>query len=329
MSQSQISKDIIEGTRYFVRLVEQGSYSAVKNYYLVELNTIKAKIEILEKYLNIKLIQNIQNKISATTNGMKYYYSCSQLLKEFENTISSIKHNGFKEKPSLKILGSPIFIQNMIDEVIPSLEELGVQNCNYILNDYLLDSLSGFEYQLDKYDVIQLYTKHLDYIASDDWIVCSTLDSANIKAKIYASNDFIKRNDLNEGINNLQNMPLIFNNYDFTYRILNYIHNDKKYDFAFDNVKYVVDNQLHKTKLIQKGLGIGFMPTIHAESQSLQEKNISAIDNVDAFFYIEPQLILINKNSKFLKELVNTIRPVVKSWIDKASLIDDKTYKQA
>lgn len=61
MSQSQISKDIIEGTRYFVRLVEQGSYSAVKNYYLVELNTIKAKIEILEKYLNIKLIQNIQN----------------------------------------------------------------------------------------------------------------------------------------------------------------------------------------------------------------------------------------------------------------------------
>ena len=35
--QTQISKDIIEGTRYFIKLVELGSYSAVKNLYAVEL----------------------------------------------------------------------------------------------------------------------------------------------------------------------------------------------------------------------------------------------------------------------------------------------------
>jgi hypothetical protein len=70
--QTQISKDIIEGTRYFIKLVELGSYSAVKNLYAVELNTIKAKLELVEKYLDIKLIQNIQNKISPTANGVKY-----------------------------------------------------------------------------------------------------------------------------------------------------------------------------------------------------------------------------------------------------------------
>jgi hypothetical protein len=57
--QTEISKDIIEGTRYFIKLVELGSYSAVKNLYAVELNTIKAKLELVEKYLDIKLIQNI------------------------------------------------------------------------------------------------------------------------------------------------------------------------------------------------------------------------------------------------------------------------------
>jgi hypothetical protein len=31
--QAQISKDIIEGTRYFIKLVELGSYSGVKNFY--------------------------------------------------------------------------------------------------------------------------------------------------------------------------------------------------------------------------------------------------------------------------------------------------------
>lgn len=323
-TQSEINKDIIEGTRYFVKLVEQGSFSAVKNYYMVELNTIKAKIEMLEKYLDIKLIQNIQNKISATTNGIKYYHSCNQILKDFENTIKGIKHNGFKEKPSLKFLGSPVFIQNMIDEVIPLLDDSGVQNCSYSLNDYLLDSMSGFEYQLDKYDVIHLYTKNIDYISSDDWIVCSTLDSANIKANIYASKEFIEKHDLNNNLNALQNAPLIFNNYDFTYRLLSYISKGEKYDFAFENIKYIVDNQMHKAKLIQKGLGIGFMPNVHAESLLSAEKNVAPINNVEAFFYIEPQLILINKNSKFLKELLDAIRPIVKGWIDKASIISEE-----
>ncbi|MGQ4006609.1 hypothetical protein QIW49_09075 [Francisellaceae bacterium CB300] len=78
---------------------------------------------------------------------------------------------------------------------------------------------------------------------------------------------------------------------------------------------------MHKAKLIQKGLGIGVMPLVHAKSISLYEKNISAIDDVQASFHIEPQLILIKKDSKYLKELVNVIRPVVNSWVDKAKIL--------
>ena len=318
---TQINKDIIEGTRYFIKLVELGSYSGVKNFYAVELNTIKAKLETVEKYLDIKLIQNIQNKIKPTANGIKYYHSCNQIYKDLEKTISGIKHNGFKEKQSLKFLGSPLFIQGVIDSIIPELENIGVNDCNYMLNDYLLDSMSGFEYQLDKYDVILIYTKNMDYISSDDWIVCSTFDSANIEAPLYASNEFIEKHDLNNNLSKIQELPIIFTDYDFTYRLLNYIHSNETYKLPFDNIKYVVDNQLHKAKLVQKGLGIGFMPIVHAESIAIEDKNISVIEGVQAYFHIEPQLVLINKDSKYLKELINTIRPVVNSWIDKATVI--------
>ena len=85
----------------------------------------------------------------------------------------------------------------------------------------------------------------------------------------------------------------------------------------------MVDNQLHKAKLIQKGLGIGFMPAVHAKALSLEDKNISAIGDVQAHFHIEPQLILINKDSKYLKELLNTIRPVVNGWIEKSTFINE------
>ena len=78
---------------------------------------------------------------------------------------------------------------------------------------------------------------------------------------------------------------------------------------------------MHKAKLIQKGLGIGVMPLVHTKSISLYEKNISAIDNVQASFYVEAQLILIKKDSKYLKELVNVIRPVVNSWVNKAKIL--------
>ena len=129
------NKEVIEGTRYFIKIVELGSYSAVKNNCGVELNTIKAKIEVLEKYLDIKLIQNIQNKISPTANGFKYYHSCNEVVKDLEMTISGIKHNGFNERATLRILGSPIFIQSVIDLVIPKLEESKLTNNSYTLND--------------------------------------------------------------------------------------------------------------------------------------------------------------------------------------------------
>nr|WP_234384277.1 hypothetical protein [Francisella noatunensis] len=108
---SGINKDIIEATRYFLKLVELGSYSSVKKYYSVELNTIKNKIDALEKYLDLKLIRNVQNRISPTSDRMKYFHSCNKLVTDLENTIHNVKQSGFRQRQSIKVLGTPLFIK--------------------------------------------------------------------------------------------------------------------------------------------------------------------------------------------------------------------------
>ena len=63
------------------------------------------------------------------------------------------------------------------------------------------------------------------------------------------------------------------------------------------------------------------MPVVHAKSLSLEDNNISAIENIQASYHIEPQLVLIKKDSKYLKELVNVIRPIVNGWVNKVKVL--------
>ncbi|MBF9009338.1 LysR family transcriptional regulator, partial [Francisella tularensis] len=89
-----VDKNVIEGTRYFISLVELGSYTAVKNLYSVEINTVRSKLELLEKYLGVKLVQPNSNKIEITRDGKKYYASCHRLYTDLENSILSSKYKG-------------------------------------------------------------------------------------------------------------------------------------------------------------------------------------------------------------------------------------------
>ncbi|MFV9930884.1 MAG: hypothetical protein AB8V03_02610 [Francisella endosymbiont of Hyalomma asiaticum] len=58
-----VDKNVIEETRYFISLVELGYNTSAKNLYSVEINTVRNKLELLEKYLGVKLLQPNSNKI--------------------------------------------------------------------------------------------------------------------------------------------------------------------------------------------------------------------------------------------------------------------------
>ncbi|WP_150467238.1 LysR family transcriptional regulator [Francisella sp. SYW-9] len=308
---SIISKDIIEATRYFLKLVELGSYSSVKKYYGVELNTIKNKIEVLESFLDIKLIRNVQNRISPTADGMKYYHSCNKTFKDLEDTIQNVKQSGFRERKSIKILGTPLFLKIVIDFVLPQIQEINDESFNFALDSYQIDNLNGSQYQFDSYSVIQIFTKHLEHLDLDDWIVCSSVDAIKLPAYIYGNKNLIK--DMHNNPQRIIESPVVFNKYDFSLGVTEFKHGAETYKFNLDNVKYTVDNEIQKANIIKSENVIGFMPKFYHNTVLRDYDNIAKVEGVEIEFPLEPHLVLVYKHSKYKDELIN----IVRSGIDK------------
>ncbi|QIV96753.1 DNA-binding transcriptional LysR family regulator [Allofrancisella inopinata] len=308
------SKDIIEATRYFIKVVELGSYSSVKKFYNVELNTIKSKIDILENYLGVKLIQNIHNRITPTKNGVKYFHSCSKIYKDLESTIDSVKNNGFKERRAIRILGSPLSIKVTIDRVIPKLNQDSTSNLRFTLDNYALNHLDGKEYQFETYDVILINTKHLEHIDLNDWIICKSVNTAKLPALIYGDKNFIK--DLHNEPQKVLETDLVFNRYDWDHNIFNFIHKEdaednhqnKTYRFNPNKIKYLVSNEVQKSNIIKKENVIGFMPKFYYDSLMKDSEYIDFIRGFEVDFHIESFLVLVYKYSKHKDKLVEAFR---------------------
>lgn len=303
---SAINKDIIEATRYFLKIVELGSYSSVKKFYNVELNTIKNKIEILENYLDIKLLRNVQNRISPTSDGMKYFHSCNKIFTDMENTITNVKRSGFRERQSIKILGSPLFIKLIIDSALPQIQKINNDSFSFALDSYQIDNLNGSQYQFDSYSVIQIFNKHLEFLDLYDWIVCSSVDAVKLPGFLYAKKDVAEK--MHNNPEAILNTPLVFNRYDFTLGITELKVNGKAYRFNLDNVRYTVDNEIQKANLLKSENVLGFMPQFYYYTVLNKADNIEKIQGVEIDFPIEPHLILIYKHSKYKDQLLDIVR---------------------
>lgn len=303
---SIINKDVIEATRYFLKIVELGSYSSVKKFYNVELNTIKNKVEALETYLDIKLLRNVQNRISPTSDGMKYFHSCNKIFKDLESTIQNVKQSGFRERQSIKILGSPLFIKVIIDLALPQIQQINNESFNFALDSYQIDNLNGSQYQFDSYSVLQIFNKHLEFLDLDDWIVCSSVDAVKIPAYLYANKDII--DSLQNNPEEIVNTPLVFNRYDFTLGVSEFKIDGNAYKFNLDNVKYTVDNEIQKANLLKSEKVIGFMPQFYYDAVLKDSDAVKKIDRVEIEYPLEPHLILIYKHSKYKNELLNIVR---------------------
>ncbi|AIT09669.1 LysR family transcriptional regulator [Candidatus Francisella endociliophora] len=305
-----INKDIIEATRYFLKIVELGSYSSVKKFYNVELNTIKNKVEALETYLDIKLLRNIQNRISPTSDGMKYFHSCNKIFKDMENTITNVKRSGFRQRQSIKVLGSPLFIKVIIDLALPQIQQINEDSFNFALDSYQIDNLNGSQYQFDSYSVIQIFNKHLEFLDLDDWIVCSSVDAVKIPAYLYAHKDIAE--NLHNNPEEILNTSLVFNRYDFTLGITEFKNKNKIYKFNLDNVKYTVDNEIQKANLLKSEKVVSFMPQFYYDAVLKESDVVEKIEGVEIDYPLEPHLILVYKHSKYKNELLNIVRTGLK-----------------
>ncbi|QLE78374.1 LysR family transcriptional regulator [Francisella sp. Scap27] len=305
-----IRKDIIEATRYFSKLVELGSYSAVKSYYDIQINTVKNKIELLEDYLDLKLTKPENNRILPTDEGLKFYHSCKEQLKGLENAIINVKDNGFEQREALKILGTSLFLRMLINNVLPDIRKISKKPLNIYLNSYLNHDLNGREYNLDSYSIIEIYENDLQYIDLDRWIICYSVDDVIIPAHIYGKKDFVEQ--FHNSPKELLKANMIYHDYDFNLKKVKSLYDNSLYKLNRDKVVYIANTDSQKIPVLMNDNVLTIMSEYCYETLVSDFSNIKKVEGFEIDYPVESHMILVNRSSPYKRELIDIIRSGVK-----------------
>ncbi|AIT08925.1 hypothetical protein LO80_02305 [Candidatus Francisella endociliophora] len=305
-----INKDIIEATRYFAKIVELGSYSGVKNFYNVQINTIKSKLEILEKKVNIKLLKNENNRILPTELGLKFYHSCNSHLKGLESAINRVKDNGFEYRESIKVLGPPLFLSLLISRGLSKIQSLSNDKFNVYLDTYKSDSIREKKYNLETYSVVHIFERYLKYIDLDNWLICYNVDEKIIPAYFYCNKDLADK--LDNSLDNLLDTELVLHHYDFTIKEFRAVSDNSHYKLNRNKVVYITNTEAQKVEVLQNDNVVGLMPEYHYEALANNQK-IRKIEGFEIDYLVEPHYILVNINSPYKKQLLEIIRDGMKN----------------
>ena len=295
-----VDRNIIEGTRYFISLVELGSYTAVKNFYSVEINTVRSKLEILEAFLGVKLTQANSNKIDITRDGMKYYSTCHRLYTDLESSILSAKHRGIDNLSYIRVFGTRTFINYLLQ----NLHEIDKnKNYTFTFDSYLLYQSNTYFYQLNNYDIAIITSKDLDKIDQDRWIICANIDSANLPSRVYAGEELIKKYDLDNKPKNIHKVPFVFRRDAINDQNLNFKFDNDDSHFLIKNVRYIVEDDDQKIKLIQNNLAVGVLVENYDEVS--KSSSIRQVKGISVKTFHDRQTIIV---SKYLKDRTKIVR---------------------
>ncbi|MED7788889.1 LysR family transcriptional regulator [Francisella sp. 19X1-34] len=306
-----VDRNIIEGTRYFISLVELGSYTAVKNFYSVEINTVRSKLEILESFLGVKLTQATSNKIDITTDGMKYYSSCHRLYTDLESSILSAKHRGIDKLSYIRVFGTRVFINYLLQ----NLHEMDKNKTyTFTFDSYLLYQSNTYFYHLNNYDIAIITSKDLDKIDQDRWIICANIDSASLPSRVYAGEELIKQYNLDKKPKNILKVPFAFRRDTINDQSLNFTFDEDGSNFLIKNARYIVEDDSQKIKLIQNNLAAGVLVENYDEiSESLFMRQIKGI-SVKTFH--DRQTIIVSKYLKDRTRIVKFLRDQIDKYIN-------------
>lgn len=303
-----IDKNIIEATRYFVSLVELGSYTAVKKFYSIEINTLRNKLELLESYLGVKLTQPIGNKIEITDCGKKYYASCHKLYADLQNSILSSKYKGMDALKYIRIFGTRAFVEY----ILPNIHQIDDKGeYTFTSDSYLMYQTTSYLYQLSNYDIALIAAKDLDKIDKDNWIVCASIDSVNLPSKIYVDQKLIGEYDLDNNPENVFKLPFILRR-DHTAFSLNITINGQSTNKTIENIKYLVEDDNYKVMLIEKGLGAGVLLDNYTKISS---SRIVALDNITSETFHERVVAMVSKHIPNRAKIVKFLREQVDNYV--------------
>lgn len=178
--------------------------------------------------------------------------------------------------------------------------------------------LSQYQYinQLDNYDIAVINSDYIDRIDQNKWIICSSIEygDENI-SRVYASNTFLEKNKLSS-LEKILEAPFILRKDNLENTKICYDKAGVQENNLFlKNVKFVVESNKTKVRLIKEGLGIGVLDDSALLASNLNDMNISPVEGVYSKVKLTGQYLIV---SKYLpREFIGKIREYVKLILEK------------
>jgi len=184
----------------------------------------------------------------------------------------------------------------LIDEI-----EISEKLENNFNKDILINK--GFEKAFKELMVKLIQSKDLDKIDQDRWIICANIDSANLPSRVYAGEELIKKYDLDNKPKNIHKVPFVFRRDAINDQNLNFKFDNDDSHFLIKNVRYIVEDDDQKIKLIQNNLAVGVLVENYDEVS--KSSSIRQVKGISVKTFHDRQTIIV---SKYLKDRTKIVR---------------------
>jgi len=137
--QSEANLDQLKALKYFVAVVDTGSFTKAAAHFSVPPSSLSRRIADLEKSLGANLLKRSTRVVNVTEIGREYYQQVSQILTQLDYSNEVVRSYQAKPMGQLRISAMVGFGERIL---LPLLEEFSELYPEIILDVHLSDELS-------------------------------------------------------------------------------------------------------------------------------------------------------------------------------------------
>ncbi|AIE77883.1 transcriptional regulator, LysR family protein [Bacillus cereus] len=253
----------IENIEAFIYVCQLGSFNkAAEALYLTQ-PSVTARIQSLEREINIKLFHRNGNKISLTEKGEYFFPHAQKILQSYQEAKYGLQQVTI---PYDLVIGSALSISNnILPEILPGFKSE--------FKDVRIKIVTGHSQ-----DILQkVINKEVDFgiVRTETHLQVESIRLYNDPIGLFVPRNHIFLKEEKVTIEHVSKQPLIF----FDYGSMDWlmIHRLFSSNDVSPNISLEVDNMETAKNLVIQGMGISFLPE-HCVKQELENGELIRVE---------------------------------------------------
>lgn len=253
----------IENIEAFIYVCQLGSFNKVAEALYLTQPSVTARIQSLEREINIKLFHRNGNKISLTEKGEYFFPHAQKILQSYQEAKYGLQQVTI---PYDLVIGSALSISNnILPEILPGFKSE--------FKDVRIKIVTGHSQ-----DILQkVINKEVDFgiVRTETHPQVESIRLYNDPIGLFVPRNHIFLKEEKVTIEHVSKQPLIF----FDYGSMDWlmIHRLFSSNDVSPNISLEVDNMETAKNLVIQGMGISFLPE-HCVKQELENGELIRVE---------------------------------------------------